>query len=141
MEQLIEFMPRGSILVGHNALMFDLEVVERTLSEAGLGALEPSGVMDTLGLARYIMPEWSPATPDAPFKVNAYGKQNKSFSLEALVTYFGLSNNGRHEADADVASTVEVLQKMLDRAQRGLAVSGPEFDFNAATNGWTQEAL
>jgi DNA polymerase III epsilon subunit-like protein len=140
MEQLIEFMPRGSILVGHNALMFDLEVVERTLSEAGLGALEPSGVMDTLGLARYIMPEWSPATPDAPFKVNAYGKQNKSFSLEALVTYFGLSNNGRHEADADVASTVEVLQKMLDRAQRGLAVSGPEFDFNAATNGWTQEA-
>jgi DNA primase catalytic core len=140
MEQLIEFMPRGSILVGHNALMFDLEVVERTLSEAGLGSLEPSGVMDTLGLARYIMPEWSPATPDAPFKVNAYGKQNKSFSLEALVTYFGLSNNGRHEADADVASTVEVLQKMLDRAQRGLAVSGPEFDFNAATNGWTQEA-
>ena len=140
MEQLIDFMPRGSIIVGHNALMFDLEVIERTLSEAGLGSLEPSGVMDTLGMARYIMPEWSPATPDAPFKVNAYGKQNKSFSLEALVTYFGLSNNGRHEADADVASTVEVLQEMLDRAQRGLAVSGPEFDFNAATNGWTQEA-
>jgi DNA primase catalytic core len=140
MEQLLQFVPRGSIVVGHNALMFDLEVIERTIAEAGLDSLSPSGVMDTLGLARYIMPEWTPSNPDAPFKINAYGQQNKSFSLEALVNYFGLSNNGRHEADADVASTVEVLQKMLDRAQRGFAVGGKDFDFDTSTNGWNRSA-
>ena len=140
MEQLLNFIPKGSIIAGHNAMMFDLEVIERTLSEAGLDSLSPSGTLDTLGLARYLMPEWSPATPDAPFKINAYGQQTKSFSLEALVTYFGLSNNGRHEADADVASTVEVLQRMLDRAQRGLGVQGKNFDFEASSNGWTKDA-
>jgi len=116
-----------------------MEVLDRTMTDAGLEPLNPGGYIDTLGLARYMMPEWTPANPDAPFKINKYGQQTKSFSLEALVTYFGLSNNGRHEADADVASTVEVFNKMLDRGARGLAVAGPNFNYEGAVNGWSRE--
>jgi DNA primase catalytic core len=140
MKQLIDFIPQGAIVAGHNSTLFDMEVINRAIAEAGLQPLSPAGMIDTLGMARYLMPEWTPTNPDAPFKINAYGQQTKSFSLESLVTYFGLSNNGRHEADADVASTVQVLQKMLDRGQRGLGVQGREFDFELAGNGWNQEA-
>ncbi len=140
MAQLKEFIPNGAIIAGHNSTLFDMEVINRTIAEAGLEPLEPSGMIDTLGFARYIMPEWTPENPDAPFKINARGEQTKSFSLEALVTYFGLSNNGRHEADADVSSTVEVFQKMLDRASRGLAVGGREFSYDASDNDWNYDA-
>jgi DNA primase catalytic core len=140
MAQLKEFIPNGAIVAGHNSTLFDMEVINRTIAEAGLEPLEPSGMIDTLGFARYIMPEWTPDNPDAPFKINARGEQAKSFSLEALVNYFGLSNNGRHEADADVNSTVEVFQKMLDRASRGLAVGGREFSYNASDNDWNYDS-
>jgi DNA primase catalytic core len=140
MAQLKEFIPQGAIIAGHNSTLFDMEVINRTIAEAGLDPLEPSGMIDTLGFARYIMPEWTPDNPDAPFKINARGEQTKSFSLEALVTYFGLSNNGRHEADADVSSTVEVFQKMLDRASRGLAVGGRDFNYDESDNGWNYDS-
>jgi len=140
MSQLLDFIPRGAIIAGHNSTLFDMEVINRTIEEAGLEPLNPGGYIDTLGMARYLMPEWTPENPDAPFKINKYGQQTKSFSLESLVTYFGLSNNGRHEADADVASTVEVFQKMLDRAQRGLGVMGRDFNFEESENGWNPEA-
>ena len=140
MRQVRDFIPDGAIVAGHNFLIFDKEVLDRSLEEAGAEPIQYGGILDTLGLSKYLMPEWTPENPDAPFKVDRWGKQKASNSLEALVTYFGLSNNGRHEADADVDSTIEVLNAMLDRAQRGLARNGRSFDFNASVNGWNKDS-
>jgi len=149
MQQVMDFIPQGSIIGGHNFYVFDKEVLDRTMRQAGLEGLNPSGYLDTLGLARHMMPKWSPENPDAPYKIGSrwddaqkrrlYGVQVPAHTLEALVTYFGLSNNGRHEADADVASTVDVLNAMFDRAQRGLALGGAEFSYEKSLNGWDQE--
>ena len=138
MQQVMDFIPQGSIIGGHNFYVFDKEVLDRTMKQAGLDGLNSSGYIDTLGLARHMMPKWSPENPDAPYKV-VNGQQRAAHTLESLVTYFGLSNNGRHEADADVASTVDVLNRMLDRAQRGLALTGKEFSYDKSLNGWDQE--
>lgn len=146
MEQFLQFVPKGAILLGHNGLLFDMEVLNRTLREAGLPEYEIGGFIDTLGLSKHVMPEWSQANPDAPYKIvdqpwnGIFGVQKPSNTLESLVTYFGLSNNGRHEADADIVSTLEVFQAMLDRAKRGLSAGGRDFNFDATTNGYTDEA-
>jgi len=145
MEQFLQFVPKGAILLGHNGLLFDLEVLNRTLRESGLPEYEIGGFIDTLGLSKHIMPEWSQENPDAPYKIvdqpwnGIFGVQKPSNTLESLVTYFGLSNNGRHEADADIVSTLEVFQAMLDRAKRGLSAGGRDFNFDATTNGYTDE--
>jgi DNA primase catalytic core len=138
MQKVMDFIPQGSIIGGHNFYVFDREVFDRTMREAGLDGINPSGYVDTLGLARHMMPKWTPENPDAPYKV-VNGQQRAAHTLEALVSYFGLSNNGRHEADADVYSTVDVLNKMLDRAQRGLSAKGQDFSFNSSENGWDEE--
>lgn len=139
MQMFLDNVPQGAIIAGHNGFLFDTEVLNRTLREAGLPEFQYGGFIDTLGLARYIMPTWSQETPDAPFVINDYGTQKPSHTLEALVNYFGLSNNGRHEADSDTVSTYEVLKNMLQRAVDGRAVRGPEFNFAASTNGWNKE--
>lgn len=140
MRQVRDFIPDGAIVAGHNFLIFDKEVLDRSLEDAGVEPIQYGGILDTLGLAKYLMPEWTPQNPDAAFKVDRWGNQKASNSLEALVTYFGLSNNGRHEADADVDSTVEVLNAMLDRARRGLAKNGRSFNFSETVNGWSKES-
>ena len=139
MRMFLDNVPQGAIIAGHNGFMYDIEVLNRTLTEAGLPEFQYGGFIDTLGLARYMMPKWSHQTPDAPFKINDYGTQVPSNTLESLVNYFGLSNNGRHEADADVVSTYEVLKNMLQRGIDGKPVAGPEFDYEASTNNWNQE--
>jgi superfamily I DNA/RNA helicase len=55
-----------------------------------------------------------------------------------LVTYFGLSNNGRHEADADVVSTLEILTQLLDYAVAGRSDKGKTFDYEGTNNGWSE---
>lgn len=139
MQMFLDSIPEGSIIAGHNGFVFDIEVLNRTLREAGLPEFNYGGFIDTLGLARYLMPRWSQETPDAPFIINDYGTQKPAHTLEALVNYFGLSNNGRHEADSDTVSTYEVLKNMLQRGLDGKAVGGPEFNYAASTNGWNQE--
>jgi antirestriction protein ArdC/DNA polymerase III epsilon subunit-like protein len=139
MQMFLDTVPPGAIIAGHNGFMYDMEVLNRTLREAGLPEYEYGGFIDTLGLAKYMMPSWSHETPDAPFKINDYGQQKPSNTLESLVDYFGLSNNGRHEAAADVVSTYEVLKSMIQRGIDGKPVAGPEFDFEASTNKWNQE--
>jgi antirestriction protein ArdC/DNA polymerase III epsilon subunit-like protein len=139
MRTFLENIPEGSILAGHNGFLFDIEVLNRTLTEAGLPEFKYGGFIDTLGLARYIMPKWSHTNPDAPFFIDDSGIQRSSQTLEALVNYFGLSNNGRHEADSDVVSTYEVLKNILQRGLDGRAKNGPNFDYEASTNGWNKD--
>lgn len=145
MKDFLDTVPEGAVLVGHNGLLFDIEVLNRTLREAGLPEYNFGGFIDTFGLSNHLMPRWSPENPDAPFRLSdypsqgRYGVQVASDSLEALVTYFGLSNNGRHEADADVVSTLEVLERILDFAIAGRSERGTSFDFHGSNNGWSEE--
>ena len=139
MQMFLDNVPQGAIIAGHNGFMYDMEVLNRTMTEAGLPEFQYGGFIDTLGLARYMMPKWTPQTPDAPFKINDYGNQVSSNTLESLVNYFGLSNNGRHEAAADVVSTYEVLKNMIQRGIDGRPVAGPDFDYEASTNEWDKE--
>jgi DNA polymerase III epsilon subunit-like protein len=143
MKEFLDTVPSGAVLVGHNGLMFDMEVLNRTLKEAGLPEYEFGGFIDTYGLSTHVMPRWSREKPDAPFKLadyGQYGAQQPSDTLESLVTYFGLSNNGRHEADADIISTLEILEKILDFAIAGRGDRGKVFDFFASKNAWSREA-
>jgi DNA polymerase III epsilon subunit-like protein len=143
MQDFLDMVPEGAVLVGHNGFMFDMEVLNRTLLESGLPQYKFGGFIDTFGLSKYVMPRWSASTPNAPFRLSdfpsqgKYGVQVPSDSLEALVTYFGLSNNGRHEADADVVSTLEILGKILDFAAEGKSDKGRTFDFEGSKNGWS----
>ncbi len=143
MKQFLDTVPQDSILVGHNGFLFDMEVINRTLREAGLPEYQFSGFIDTYGLSHYIMPRWTPENPNAPYKLAEYPIDGKyltpvpSDSLESLVMYFGLSNNGRHEADADVLSTAEVLSNLLQFAASGKGANGRDFDFFAARNNWS----
>jgi len=139
LEKLLEFVPQGALLAGHNIIHFDMEVINRSLRESGLPELEPEGYLDTYGLSAHVMPRWSIEAPDAPFKLLPNGNQYRSDRLEDLVTYFGLSNNGRHEADADVISTLDVLNKMLDRAVAGKSASGQKFSLIGASNNYSEE--
>ena len=144
MQEFLDMVPEGSVLVGHNGFMFDMEVLNRTLREVGLPEYKFGGFIDTFGLSKHLMSRWSPENPDAPFRVSdypaqgRYGVQVPSDSLEALVTYFGLSNNGRHEADADVVSTLEILGQLLDYAVAGRSEKGKTFDFEGTNNGWSE---
>lgn len=145
MKDFLEMVPEGAVLVGHNGLLFDMEVLNRTLREAGLPEYNFGGFIDTYGLSYHVMPRWTPENPDAPFKLSKsnfngeYGSQAPSDTLESLVTYFGLSNNGRHEADADTISTLEILEKILDYAIDGKSDKGRSFDFYGSKNGWSKE--
>lgn len=139
LQQLLDFIPQGSLVAGHNLMQFDMDVINRSLREADLPELQANGILDTLGMARHVMPEWSPQNPDAPYKLDRYGNQVPSKRLEDLVTYFGLSNNGRHEADADIISTLEVLNHMLEFAASGKAKTGSKFSLSDSANGYTQE--
>jgi len=144
MQEFLDMVPEDSILVGHNGFLFDMEVLNRTLREVGLPEYKFGGFIDTFGLSKHLMPRWSPENPDAPFRVSdypsqgRYGVQVPSDSLEALVTYFGLSNNGRHEADADVVSTLEILSQLLDYAVAGRSDKGKTFDYEGTNNGWSE---
>lgn len=143
MQEFLDTVPGDAVLVGHNGFMFDMEVLNRTLLEAGLPQYKFGGFIDTFGLSKYVMPRWSAENPNAPFRLSdypaqgRYGVQAPSDSLEALVTYFGLSNNGRHEADADVVSTLEILEKILDFAAEGRSDLGKTFNFEGSKNGWS----
>jgi DNA primase catalytic core len=137
--KMLEFIGENPILAGHNLIHFDMEVINRAIRDAGLQELEPRGYIDTYGLSTHIMPRWSIENPDAPFKLLPNGDQYKSDRLEDLVTYFGLSNNGRHEADADVISTLEVLNKMLDRAVAGKSASGKAFSLTGTYNNYDEQ--
>ncbi len=143
MKEFLDMVPAGAVLVGHNGFLFDIEVLNRTLRESGLPEYNFGGFIDTYGLSAHVMPRWTPEKPNAPYKLSSYkinGETHSpipSDSLESLVVYFGLSNNGRHEADSDVVSTVEILDSLLKYAASGKSASGRDFDFEASTNKWS----
>ncbi len=90
-----EVMPRfeefveGSVVVGHN-VQFDCSFVA-----AARGAPLPNPVLDTLKLARCLVPGL------------------KRYRLSALVNHFGVRQAPNHRALADASATTEVFQRLL----------------------------
>lgn len=99
----VELAPRlqrimaGAVFVAHNA-PFDLRFVEMEMKRGDYGG--PKGrVLCTARLARKMMPEM------------------RSRSLDALVYYYGLVCEPRHRAYPDARATVDILVRLLDRAE------------------------
>jgi DNA polymerase III subunit epsilon len=99
----LELAPRlqqimaGAVFVAHNA-PFDLRFVEWELERGDYGA--PRGrVLCTARLARKTMPEL------------------RSRSLDSLIDFYGLVCEARHRAYGDALATVDVMVRLLDRAE------------------------
>lgn len=87
----------GAVFVAHNA-PFDLRFVEWEMKRGDFGA--PKGrVLCTARLARKMIPEM------------------RSKSLDALIWFYGLVCEPRHRAYPDARVTVDVLVRLLDRAE------------------------
>lgn len=85
---------RGSVLVGHNIIDFDLRVLEPYLKTHEI-RLNNSYIFDTKRAARQAFPA-----------INC--------SLRALSSYFGLTSRPTHRALADVLSTAELFSRLID---------------------------
>jgi DNA polymerase-3 subunit epsilon len=91
---LFEEFAEGSILVGHN-VHFDNAFVAAAREAAGLPSLPNRVVLDTLKLARVLVPGL------------------KRYRLSSLVAHFGVRAAPNHRALADAAATAGVLVKLL----------------------------
>jgi len=94
---LVEFL-RGSVIVGHN-VQFDLRFVNAALERNGHDAVDPSGAVDTMLLARRLVSD------DAD-----------DCRLATLAQRFDLEHRPNHRAFADAAATVDLLHLLLERA-------------------------
>ena len=117
MTKALEFLGKDAVLVGHSISGFDLEVLNRTLREAGFDEYTPAGMIDTLGLADHIyIPYNKDSNPKGPFLVGSWGRSG-STALEAIARYEGVPFTGMHDSANDLDVNVIMLGKMLDRAQ------------------------
>jgi DNA polymerase III subunit epsilon len=89
-----EEFAEGSVLVGHN-VHFDNAFVAAAREAAGLPPLANRVVLDTLKLARVLVPGL------------------KRYRLSSLVAHFGVRAAPNHRALADAAATAGVLVKLL----------------------------
>lgn len=80
----------GRLLVGHNIASFDVRFLKAEFSRCDV-EWEPHSVLDTLKLARKLL-------PDLP-----------SRKLEALCALAGIENSQAHRAEGDVRATWELL--------------------------------
>lgn len=99
----VEIAPRlqailaGAVFVAHNA-PFDLRFMEWEMKRGDYGP--PKGrVLCTARLARRVIPEM------------------RHRSLDALIYFYGLTCEPRHRAYPDARATVDVLVRLLDRAE------------------------
>ena len=138
MARALEFLGPDAILVGHNVSNFDLEVLQRSIREAGLGEYNPAGMIDTLGLADYIYEKFDKIkNPSGPFKTDENGFTFGSTSIEALARYEGIKAEGLHNAENDLEVNVALLAKMIERAKSDTdRIKDNVFNFEASKNGY-----
>lgn len=131
----LEFLGPDAILAGHNVADYDLEVLNRTLKEAGLAEYSPAGMIDTLGLADHIYNVFNKKTNlGGPYKVGDFGIHG-STALEALGRYEGIPSNSLHNAANDLELNVKLLGQMLKRAKSGTdLIKDNIFDLDASDN-------
>ena len=96
-EALVRFSAfvKGAVLVGHNSLRFDRQLVRRQLKEQGLPPLDVQGEFDTLALSKQFLA----GLPD--------------YKLSTLCAHYGIVNEAAHNALGDITATARVLWKIL----------------------------
>ena len=130
----LEFLGPDAVLAGHNIADFDLEVLNRTLKEAGLAEYSPAGMIDTLGLADHIYNVFSKTNPGGPYKMSDFGPHG-STALEALARYEGIPTKALHDSANDLELNVKLLGQMLKRAKSGTdLIKDNVFDLDASDN-------
>lgn len=134
MAKALEFLGPDAVLAGHNIADFDLEVINRTLREAGLDEYVPAGMIDTLGLADYIYNPFSKTNPSGPFKMGDFGPFG-STSLEALARYEGIAYEGLHNSVNDLDLNIKLLSQMIKRAKSNTdLIKDNVFDLDLSDN-------
>ena len=134
MAKVLEFLGPDAVLVGHNIADFDLEVINRTLRDAGLDEYTPAGMIDTLGLADYIYNPFSKTNPGGPFKMGDFGPYG-STALEALGRYEGISYEGLHNSVNDLNLNIKLLSQMIKRAKSNTdLIKDNVFDLDLSDN-------
>jgi antirestriction protein ArdC/DNA polymerase III epsilon subunit-like protein len=132
--KVLEFLGPDAVLAGHNVAAFDLEVINRTLREAGLDEYVPAGIIDTLGLADYIYNPFSKTNPSGPYKMGDFGPSG-STSLEALGRYEGISYEGLHNSVNDLDLNIKLLSQMIKRAKSNTdLIKDNVFDLDLSDN-------
>jgi antirestriction protein ArdC/DNA polymerase III epsilon subunit-like protein len=132
MAKAIEFLGPNAVLAGHNIADFDLEVLNRTLREAGLNEYSPAGMVDTLGLADYIYNVFSKINPSGPYKMDTFGPFG-STAIEALARYEGIPFQELHDSAKDLEINIQLLDKMIQRAKSGTdLIKDNVFDLDAS---------
>ena len=113
-QQFLDFVGERPIL-GGQYIPFDLEVLQRTLSEQGL-ELDIAGTIDSKDIAAGSLPKWSVKSPEGPMQVGKDGKRRSSNSLGPVAEYLGVELNNWHRADADAEASADIVDAMLTRA-------------------------
>jgi DNA polymerase III epsilon subunit family exonuclease len=98
----------GACLVGHN-VKFDLDFLCHELSLIGRKLQEETPAVDTLKMAKYLLPVLS------------------SHRLAHVAHALGIQIEETHRALADVQLTVAILIRLIDRAQEQDIQSFPDF--------------
>ena len=100
------------IAAGYNIYRFDLPIIERLSrkyknvnKEGGSNIFFPRDVIDSINLVYY----WF-----------SHNNELKSFKLDTLRDYFGITKDGAHDATKDVRDTAEIIIRFL-KLHRNLA--------------------
>jgi DNA polymerase III epsilon subunit-like protein len=132
MDQFLKFVPQNAVLAGHNAGLFDMEILNRTMKSVGLPEYKAGGFIDTWGLASYVIPTPKNNPNNLPEEEIA-----KSHKLGDLVEFFNIPVTGMHNAKNDVEATAQLLGQTLKFGNDGKAVNGEEFDLTKSKNGFS----
>ena len=93
----------NALLVAHNA-KFDVEILERKFKEFGID-FQPEGIADTMAMAEQFYKDDPVDENDKPRKKN----------LKAVATWLDIELENWHDADADVAATAAIFNKLIDK--------------------------
>jgi ADP-ribose pyrophosphatase YjhB (NUDIX family)/DNA polymerase III epsilon subunit-like protein/predicted DNA-binding transcriptional regulator YafY len=118
-EQFLAFVNEnvgGDVILGGQYTPFDLEILNRVLSENGL-SLNIVGTIDSKDLAQGTLPKWNSKTKIGASQISPKdGKRRASNSLGPIADFLQVQLPDWHRADADAEASWEITDAMLNRA-------------------------
>jgi ADP-ribose pyrophosphatase YjhB (NUDIX family)/DNA polymerase III epsilon subunit-like protein/predicted DNA-binding transcriptional regulator YafY len=118
-EQFLAFVNEnvgGDVILGGQYTPFDLEILNRILSENDL-SINIVGTIDSKDLAQGSLPKWNSKTKIGASQVSPKdGKRRASNSLGPIAEFLEVQLPDWHRADADAEASWEITDAMLDRA-------------------------
>ena len=124
--QFVDWMGENPIIAAHN-LPFDREVLERIAGEENI-SFAPDGYIDTLRLARDLVPKKTKKNPE--------GTENHT--LGGLLSHYGNPIENWHSADADAESASSLFNSILDDAAGRPDIDPATLDFKRQSDDYEQ---